>query len=101
MVLGCSLTTIPVSTLIFLFVNLLYFGCARKIYLLIYLYRLFQTNLVEEKGNDNEEEKNLWQPCKRTLYVIFTNHHDEFSLSEWQNMHPNQYEDYISCRYVL
>ncbi|KAG0286809.1 hypothetical protein BGZ96_009159 [Linnemannia gamsii] len=56
---------------------------------------------VEEKDEDNGEEKNVWHPRKQTLYMLFTNHHDEFSLSEWQNMHPNQYEDYISCRYVL
>ncbi|KAF9155901.1 hypothetical protein BG015_008150 [Linnemannia schmuckeri] len=50
---------------------------------------------------EKEKGKNVWYPCKQTLYKMFTNHHDEFSLSEWRNVHPNRYEDYISCRYVL
>ncbi|GJJ73516.1 hypothetical protein EMPS_05874 [Entomortierella parvispora] len=42
-----------------------------------------------------------WYPCKRTLYRMFRNHHDAFSLEEWRGMHPNKYEDYVSCRYVF
>jgi hypothetical protein len=66
----------------------------------IYLYHLSLSNLVEGEDED-DKDKNVWRPCKQTLYKLFTNHHDEFSLTEWQNMHPNQYEDYISYRYVL
>lgn len=69
--------------------------------MLTYIYHLIQTNLVEGEKDEDNEEKNVWYPRKQTLYMLFTNHHDEFSLYEWQNMHPNQYEDYISCRYVL
>ncbi|KAF9920912.1 hypothetical protein FBU30_009122 [Linnemannia zychae] len=48
-----------------------------------------------------DEDSNLWLPCKKSLFMMFKNHHSEFSLNEWRNMHPQRYEDYISCRYVL
>ncbi|KAF9910959.1 hypothetical protein EC991_005134 [Linnemannia zychae] len=51
--------------------------------------------------SDTSNDLTIWRPCKKTLYLMFTNHHDSFSLPEWQAMHPNRYEDYISCRYVL
>ncbi|KAF9138827.1 hypothetical protein BGX30_008706 [Mortierella sp. GBA39] len=62
---------------------------------------LFADHHSGEDQAEEEEDKNVWHPCKQTLYMLFTNHHDEFSLSEWRNVHPNRYEDYISCRYVL
>ncbi|KAH7027037.1 hypothetical protein BKA57DRAFT_511641 [Linnemannia elongata] len=63
--------------------------------------RLFSDHVSAEDEGEEEGDKNVWYPCKQTLYMLFTNHHDEFSLSEWRNFHPNRYEDYISCRYVL
>ncbi|KAF9375247.1 hypothetical protein CPC16_000831 [Podila verticillata] len=42
-----------------------------------------------------------WNPCKQTLYRMFTNHHSEFSLAEWRLFHPGRFDDYIACRYVL
>ncbi|KAG0277789.1 hypothetical protein BGZ95_005338 [Linnemannia exigua] len=63
--------------------------------------KLFSDHHSGEGNETNPESKDVWYPCKQTLYLMFTNHHDSFSLSEWQAMHPNRYEDYISCRYVL
>ncbi|KAI8601872.1 hypothetical protein EDD21DRAFT_373380 [Dissophora ornata] len=42
-----------------------------------------------------------WFPCKRTLYRMFSNYHDKFTLDEWRQFHPDRYEDYIACRYVM
>jgi len=50
---------------------------------------------------ESRKDETVWHPCKQTLYMMFQNHHEEFTLQEWQNMHPDKYEDYISCRYVL
>ncbi|KAF9566848.1 hypothetical protein EC968_003591 [Mortierella alpina] len=42
-----------------------------------------------------------WYPCKRTLYRMFTNHHEEFTLDEWRQFHPNRYDYYFAKRYLL
>ncbi|KAG0347481.1 hypothetical protein BG005_000130 [Podila minutissima] len=42
-----------------------------------------------------------WNPCKKTLYRMFKNHHSEFSLTEWRQFHPARFDDYLACRYVL
>ncbi|KAG0043585.1 hypothetical protein BGZ83_011250 [Gryganskiella cystojenkinii] len=42
-----------------------------------------------------------WNPRKRTLYRMFSNHHDVFSLEEWRGIHPGRYDDYFACRYVI
>ncbi|KAK3841070.1 MAG: hypothetical protein J3R72DRAFT_445892 [Linnemannia gamsii] len=63
--------------------------------------KLFSDHHSVEGKETNPNSENVWYPCKQTLYLMFTNHHDSFSLPEWQAMHPDRYEDYISCRYVL
>ncbi|KAF9088786.1 hypothetical protein BGX23_007118 [Mortierella sp. AD031] len=55
----------------------------------------------DKASSEGEGGGDVWYPCKQTLYRMFTNHHEELSLEEWRNVHPNRYEDYISCRYVL
>ncbi|KAG0207054.1 hypothetical protein BGX28_001597 [Mortierella sp. GBA30] len=47
------------------------------------------------------EEGHRWFPCKQTLYRMFTNHHEEFTLEEWRQFHPGRYEDYVALRYVV
>ncbi|KAG0338949.1 hypothetical protein BG004_006993 [Podila humilis] len=42
-----------------------------------------------------------WNPCKQTLYRMFTNHHEAFSLREWRQFHPIRFDEYLACRYVL
>lgn len=42
-----------------------------------------------------------WFPCKQTLYRMFTNYHEEFTLDEWRRFHPGRYEGYIASRYVI
>ncbi|KAF9412127.1 hypothetical protein BGZ94_001137 [Podila epigama] len=42
-----------------------------------------------------------WKPCRQNLYRLFKNHHSSFSLNEWRQFHPSEYDRYIACRYVL
>ncbi|KAF9383974.1 hypothetical protein BGX21_001416, partial [Mortierella sp. AD011] len=42
-----------------------------------------------------------WSPCKKTLYRMFSNYHDKFSLDEWRQLHPHRYDEYFACRYVI
>ncbi|KAI1299818.1 hypothetical protein EDD11_006371 [Mortierella claussenii] len=42
-----------------------------------------------------------WYPSKQKIFRMFTHYHDKFSLKEWRLFHPEKYEDYIDCRYVI
>ncbi|KAF9929535.1 hypothetical protein BGZ67_006270 [Mortierella alpina] len=55
--------------------------------------------LFSDKSGTVEDIR--WYPCKKTLYRMFTNHHEEFTLNEWRQFHPNRYDDYFAKRYVL
>ncbi|KAF9109988.1 hypothetical protein BGX27_006902 [Mortierella sp. AM989] len=55
--------------------------------------------LFADKSDEGEVLR--WHPCKRTLYRMFTNYHDKFALDEWRQFHPNRYDDYFACRYVI
>ncbi|KAF9354981.1 hypothetical protein BGX26_007142 [Mortierella sp. AD094] len=51
--------------------------------------------------SDKGDDIIRWNPCKRTLYRMFTNYHDKFSLDEWRQFHPYQYDEYFAGRYVI
>ncbi|KAG0366650.1 hypothetical protein BC939DRAFT_480755 [Gamsiella multidivaricata] len=55
--------------------------------------------LFTDKSGSLEDIR--WYPCKKTLYRMFRHYHDQFSLDEWRQFHPNRYESYIARRYVL
>ncbi|CAO3571590.1 unnamed protein product [Mortierella alpina] len=55
--------------------------------------------LFSDKSGSVEDIR--WCPCRRTLYRMFTNHHEEFTLDEWRQFHPNRYDDYFAKRYLL
>ncbi|KAF9958379.1 hypothetical protein BGZ72_000445 [Mortierella alpina] len=55
--------------------------------------------LFSDKSGSVEDIR--WYPCKRTLYRMFTNHHEEFTLDEWRQFHPNRYNEYFAKRYLL
>ncbi|KAF9913067.1 hypothetical protein BX616_010182 [Lobosporangium transversale] len=55
--------------------------------------------LFSDKSGAAEDIR--WFPCKQTLYRMFMRYHDKFTLSEWRQFHPNNYDDYFAYRYVI